>query len=109
MVIKPWFNYECQVARKNLRKRRQKFENNRTSANHEEMKVFDKKYKNTLDKNMRLYRKKMSLELRNLRKSNSKEYRKILNRGKTKTEPNNIPIESLFEHFKNLNETPIEN
>ena len=56
------------------------------------MKLFDKKYKNTLDKNMRLYRKKMSLELRNLRKS---EYWKILNRGKTKTEPN-IPIESLF-------------
>jgi hypothetical protein len=72
------------------------------------MKVFNKKYKNTLDKNMRLYRKKMSLELRNLRKSNSKEYWKILNRGKTETEPN-IPIESLFEYFKNLNETPIEN
>jgi glutaredoxin len=69
------------------------------------MKVFDKKYKNTLDKNMRLYRKKISLELRNLRKSNSKEYRKILNRGKMKTEPN-ITIESLFEYF---NETPIEN
>ena len=108
MVIKPWFNYECQVARKNLRKRRQKFENNRTSANHEEMKVFDKKYKNTLDKNMRLYRKKISLEIRNLRKSNSKEYRKILNRGKMKTEPN-ITIESLFEYFTNLSETPIEN
>ena len=104
---KPWFNYECQLARKNLRKRRRKFENNRTSANHEKMKVFDKKYKNTLDKNMRLYRKQISLELRNLRKTNSKEYRKILNRGKMKTEPN-IPIESLFEYFKNLNETPIE-
>jgi len=50
----------------------------------------------------------MSLELRNLRKSNSKEYWKILNIGKTKTEPN-IPIESLFEYFKNLNETPKEN
>jgi hypothetical protein len=57
--------------------RRRKFENNRTPANHEEMKVFDKKYKNTLDKNMRLYRKKISLEVRNLRKSNSKEYRNI--------------------------------
>jgi hypothetical protein len=33
---KPWFNYECQLARKNLRKRRRKFENNRTSANHEQ-------------------------------------------------------------------------
>ena len=54
---KPWFNYECQLARKHLRKRRWKFENNRISANHEEMKVFDKKYKNTLDKNMRLSEK----------------------------------------------------
>jgi len=35
---KPWFNYECQLARKNLRKRRRKFKNNRTSANHEEYK-----------------------------------------------------------------------
>ena len=57
---------------------------------------------------MKLYRKKMSLELRNLRKNNSKEYWKMLNRGKTKTEPN-IPIESLFEYFKNRSETPIEN
>lgn len=40
---KPWFNYECQLARKHLRKRIRKFKNNRTSANHEEMKVFDKK------------------------------------------------------------------
>jgi hypothetical protein len=72
------------------------------------MKVFDKKYNNALDKNMRLYRKQISLELRNLRKSNSKEYRKILNRGKMKTEPN-ITIESLFEYFTNLSETPIEN
>jgi hypothetical protein len=59
------------------------------------MKLFDKKYKITMDKTMRLYRKKMSLELRNLRKSNSKEYWKILERGKTKTETN-IQIESLF-------------
>ena len=57
---------------------------------------------------MRLYRKKMSLELCNLRKSNSKEYWTIVNRGKANTEPN-IPIESLFEYFKNQSETPIEN
>jgi hypothetical protein len=51
ILSEPWFNYECQLARKNLRKRRRKFKNNRTSANHEEMKVFAKKYKKTLDKN----------------------------------------------------------
>ena len=38
------------LLRKNSRKRRRKFKNNGTSANHEEMKVFDKKYKNTLEK-----------------------------------------------------------
>jgi len=54
----PWFKYECQLARKNLRKRKRKFKNNRTSANHEEMKLFDKKYKNRRNKNMRLIWKK---------------------------------------------------
>ena len=57
---------------------------------------------------MNLYRKKMLKELRNLKSNNSKEYWQILNRGKKKTQPN-IPTESLFEYFKELNSTPNEN
>ena len=57
--------------KKNLRKRKRKFKDNRTSASHEEIKLFDiKLYKYTEQK----YETKMSLELRNLRKSNCKEY-----------------------------------
>ena len=87
---------------------KRKFRKNRTNDNIEELKIFDKKYKKILDKNMNLYRKKMSKELRNLKSNNPKEYWQILNRGKKKTQPN-IPTESLFEYFKELNSTPSEN
>ena len=40
--------------------------------------------------------------------NNRKEYCQILNRVKKKTQPN-IPTESLFEYFKELNSTPNEN
>jgi hypothetical protein len=65
----------------------------------------EKHYKNTLDKNSKNYRKKMREELKYLKTSDPKEYWKILNRGREKKQPD-IPMEDLFNFFKNLNTAP---
>jgi hypothetical protein len=47
----------------------------------------------------------MREELKNLKTSDPKEYWKILNRGREKKQPD-IPMEDLFNFFKNLNKAP---
>jgi hypothetical protein len=56
----------------------------------------------TLDKNQKLYRNKITKQLRNLRTSNPKEYWKILHSGRHKKQPN-ISIENLLQFKKKLN------
>jgi hypothetical protein len=97
---KPWFNVECKLARQNYRKLRRKYKKNRTEKNKEELNNSEKYYKRTLDKNQKLYRNKITKQLRNLHTNNPKEYWKILNSGRHKKQPN-ISIENLLQFFKN--------
>jgi hypothetical protein len=102
---KPWFNVECKLARQNYRKLRRKYKKHRTEKNKEELNNSEKYYKRTLDKNQKLYRNKITKQLRNLRTNNPKEYLKILNSGRHKKQPN-ISIENLLQFFKKLNDAP---
>jgi asparagine N-glycosylation enzyme membrane subunit Stt3 len=51
-----------------------KYKKNRTEKNKEELNNSEKYYKRTLDKNQKLYRNKITKQLRNLRTNNPKEY-----------------------------------
>jgi hypothetical protein len=62
-------------------------------------------YKRTLDKTQRKYRQNWCRRLKNMRTKDPKEFWKILNQGKRKTQPN-ISLQKLFEFFKNLNTAP---
>ena len=62
----------------------------------------EKQYKKTLDSSMQKHREKMQQEMKNLRSHNTKEYWKILNRGK-KTKQPDIPIDIFFDFYKDLN------
>jgi uncharacterized protein YcbK (DUF882 family) len=97
---KPWFYVECKLARQNYRKLRTKYKKNQTEKNKEELNNSEKYYKRTLDKNQKLYRNKITKQLRNLHTNNPKEYWKILNSGRHKKQPN-ISIENLLQFFKN--------
>jgi hypothetical protein len=65
----------------------------------------EKDYKRTLDKTQRKYRQNLCRRLKNMRTKDPKEFWKILNQGKRKTQPN-ISLQKLFEFFKNLNTAP---
>ena len=54
-----------------------------------------------------MHRKKMRNKLKNLKSTNPKEYWQILNNGRERKQPD-IPLEELFEFFKNLNKAPEE-
>ncbi|CAC5383795.1 unnamed protein product [Mytilus coruscus] len=104
---KPWFNRECKFARQNYRKFRRKFKINRTTVSRSNLAGSENIYKKTLDKNHRLYRQNLSKKLKELRTKNSREYWKVLNQGKRKKQPD-IPIEKLFDFFKDLNASPTD-
>ena len=75
----------------------------RRSRNFEEnTKRLEKYYKKVLDKIIRTHRQKIRNKINNLKSTNPREYWKIINSGKKKNSPE-IPIDILFDYFKNLN------
>jgi hypothetical protein len=102
---KPWFSVECKLARQNYRKLRRKYKKNRTEKNKEELNNSEEYYKTTLDKNQKLYRNKITKQLRNLRTNNPKEYWKIPNSGRHRKQQN-ISITNLLQFLKKLNGAP---
>ena len=99
---KPWFDSECKEARKKFRSSRRKLKRNHTDDRVNETKKLEKSYKRVMDKSIRKHRKKIRHKIENLRSINPKEYWKILNGGKRGNNPC-VPINILFDYFKNLN------
>ena len=90
---KPWFNHRR--SKRNLIFRR--------SRNLEEnTKRLEKHYKKVLDTSIRTHRQKIRNKINNLKSTNPREYWKIINSGKKKNSPE-IPIDILFDYFRNLN------
>lgn len=104
---KPWFNYECKVARQNYRKLKRKLKIKRTEALKQDVAEAEKRYKKTLDKHSKIYRADMRKKIKKLKTSDPKEYWKLLNKGRDRKQPN-IPLGDLFKFFKNLNKAPDE-
>jgi hypothetical protein len=77
----------------------------RTEINKQMLAESEKDYKRTLDKTQRKYRQNLCRRLKNMRTNDPKEFWKILNQGKRKTQ-SNISLQKLFEFFKNLNTAP---
>lgn len=102
---KPWFGPECKAAKKRYNKARKKYFKNPTLENETNMFLTCKKYKNTMNKHIRQFKKVNESKLRNLNKSNPKEYWKYLNRLKNKKNPPEVPnINEMFNYFKTINE-----
>lgn len=79
----------------------------RTNKNFNDFKLAEKRLQKVIDKAIREHRSKLSGEINKLKSSNSQEFLKLLKKGKTRKQPN-IPIDKLFECFKNINEKPDE-
>ena len=102
---KPWFDNECRTKRKHFLQIKRRFVRKKTktpidieSLNHEA-----KMYKKFIQMKTNLYNKNLHEKLRNLKGSKPKEYWNLLNPKKRKIN-NSININSLYDHFKSLNE-----
>ena len=99
---KSWFNAECQNARNVYHYTRKMYNKNKTQFNKNRLKIMSKEYKNKISKNVKNFKNSRIEKLRNLQKTNSKEYWKIINSVEQK-ETRRPPLKDLYTYFKNLN------
>lgn len=107
---KVWFNNECKTARLEFNRAKNSYRRTKSIANKTLMNKKGKEYRKRLHINYMKFKEKCARELRQLSKNNPKQFWKALNKNsqcKKKTEE--IPIETLFQYFKNLNRSPDEN
>ena len=99
---KPWYNTEYEEARRNMLKYRNKYRRLKNTTHFNEVRVYSKQYKKTVNKAFREYKKATINKLRTLQSKNPKEYWSLI-QGKTK-QVNEIKISlDIFEqHFKKL-------
>ena len=105
---KPWFTPDCHRARYIYRKKKRLLKSNRSDELSREVKLLEKNYKKIMNKSIQKHRKKVQKTMRNMKSTNPKDYWKILNEGKRSCQPA-IPLEILFQHFKELNASDSEN
>ena len=99
---KPWFDKKCWDKRRCFRVAKRRYKSNRTGFRKNEMTKSEREYKKQMNLSMKEHRKKIRKKMSNLKNGNSKEFWKILNSNRVKKK-NTIPINILFDFFKNLN------
>ena len=103
---KPWFNRKCCIARQKFHKTRKRYSFLKNADNRTRMRSASRNYKTTLNKAYSDYQQKAANDLRKLSKNNSKSLLKILNKlnNSQKSVDNDISLQTLYDHFKQLNE-----
>lgn len=100
-VSKPWFNLDCLEKRKMYRNAKKNYRLSKSIQEREAMIRSSKGYKKAINKAVKEHKQVVIKKLRNLKKSDPKEYWKILSGHKPK-EKNVLPIDEFFEHFRDL-------
>lgn len=96
-----------QKIEKKFHKARKRYSFLKNAENRRKMRLTSKEYKVSLNRAFTEYQQKASEELRNVSKKDTKELWKILNKFNNKNNKqnqNDISLQTLFEHFKKLNE-----
>ena len=96
-----WFNLECKNARNLYHRSRRLYNKHKTEYYKQLLKTISKDYKRVMNKNKKRSDQTRIDNLRNLKSTNAKDYWRILNNGKQK-QPE-APLNDLYEHFKNVN------
>ena len=104
---KPWFDNECHTKRKHFLQIKRRFvrKKTKTPIDIETLNREAKMYKKFIQMKTNLYNKNLHEKLRNLKGSKPREYWNLLNPKKRKIN-NSINLNSLYDHFKSLNEQP---
>ena len=101
----PWFDKECYLKRKHFIQLKRRILRKKTKSPTDDQALKDaaKLYKHFIKTKVNQFNKNLHDKLRKLKNKKPKEYWNILNPKKKKVD-NSIDINSLFNHFKTLNE-----
>ncbi len=102
--VKPWFTAQCAELRTQYRRVKGRLKLDRTNtALQVEMANANKAYKRVLRKAQINSRRDCVNKIRELKQSNPKLYWKTLNSSNHKKNSCNVPLNELYEHFKDIN------
>ena len=102
---KPWFNRDCKEARQKYRKSKRIYRRNKNTEARQDMNLKAKQYKKIMNKFIREHKNKMKEKNDKLKSNNPREFWKIINDNQRKNCSSNIDLTTLFDYFKDLNET----
>lgn len=102
--IKPWFNAECSRARNLYHKCRKMYNKYKTEYYKNVFKSVSKKYKRILTVSNRKYKDNKIKQIRTLKTTDPRKYWKIIN-PQSKTDKNMAPLDDLYNFFKASNTT----
>ena len=108
---KPWFGPACKIARKKYHRARNIYNHNKNQQTKENLYFFSKQYKKTMNKYIYKHRTAKINKLRTMQTKSPKDYWKYI-KSLDKNKDKNYPsLNSLYEHFKNINKSnePHEN
>ena len=97
---KSWFTKTCHRFRKKYHAAKKQHNQLRTLRNYTHLKNMSRKYKQSLDHAINQHRSLMQTNIKHLRKNNSKEFWKIINKDKKKDTNIQANLDELFYHFR---------
>ena len=100
---KPWFNLECKESKNKYKRFKNTLKKQPTEAEKELLKKHAKEHRNKLRKERRKFGKMINSQLKLLKSSDPGKYWKIINLKKKKIKIGDIPIETFFNHFRDMN------
>ena len=103
---KPWYNFECKAARNTYHKIRKLYNKYKSEHYKNLLKTVSKSYKTTINRSIKRYKNEKIEKLRRLKKSDPKEFWRILNDDKSKHEAS-ATLDDLYNFFKELNQPEV--
>ena len=101
-----WFDYECIIARRNVRKLLRKFRKSLSTNDRESYSQYRREYKNMLKHKKKQYKDKQLSELLDALGNQSDFWKKVNQMGPKRTRTaNTIPIDTRYQHFRTILET----
>jgi len=103
-IFQPWFNNECHEKRGKFHEAKKKHNSLKTDETRHALKVACKEYKYMMNKCFHEHQFKLENDLRKTSETEPKELWKILNNmNRSVQNKSEIPINELYDYFKNLN------
>lgn len=97
-----WFNTDCRKSRKDFRRAKRLYKKYGSCLFRTRLKMAETHYKKVMDENIARFNREMQAKMKHLRLNKPKDFWKIFRR-RSGRESTNIPLDDLFEFFKELN------